>query len=76
VKYKRMHPEKQLGDGWTRWVQPVPKGYLMECCDCGLVHRMNFRTHRGRIQFKAQRASAYTKRARKRLRRASTTAKP
>ena len=25
------------------WVQPVKTGYLMECCDCGLVHRIDFR---------------------------------
>lgn len=25
------------------WVQPVPQGYLLKCCDCGLVHRMDFR---------------------------------
>ena len=25
------------------WVQPVQNGYLMKCCDCGLVHRVDFR---------------------------------
>ena len=25
------------------WVQPVKRGYLMKCCDCGLVHRVDFR---------------------------------
>lgn len=25
------------------WVQPVKKGYKMRCCDCGLVHRIDFR---------------------------------
>lgn len=25
------------------WVTPVHQGYLMECCDCGLVHRLDFR---------------------------------
>lgn len=24
------------------WVQPRRRGYYMKCCDCGLVHRMNF----------------------------------
>lgn len=28
-------------DGWSDWVHPVP-GYRMECCDCGLVHEMEF----------------------------------
>lgn len=25
------------------WIQPVPRGYRMSCCDCGLVHRIDFR---------------------------------
>ena len=37
------------------WVQPVKRGYRMECCDCGLVHIMNFRIHAGKIQFRAKR---------------------
>jgi hypothetical protein len=23
-------------------VHPVMKGYMMSCCDCGLVHKINF----------------------------------
>lgn len=29
-------------DGWTEWVTPA-QGYKMQCCDCGLVHEMEFR---------------------------------
>lgn len=25
------------------WVNPVKGGYLLKCCDCGLVHRFDFR---------------------------------
>jgi Zn-finger protein len=25
------------------WVQPKRRGYLMQCCDCGLIHKLNFR---------------------------------
>ena len=25
------------------WVQPTRKGYKMQCCDCGLVHIIDFR---------------------------------
>ena len=53
---KRMKIERELANGWTRWVQPVKRGYLMACCDCGLVHRMDFRVVDGRVQFRAQRA--------------------
>ena len=26
------------------WIQPIKRGYKMMCCDCSLVHTMNFRT--------------------------------
>jgi hypothetical protein len=26
-------------DGWCDWVHPLP-GYLMKCCDCGLVYEV------------------------------------
>lgn len=64
MKHKRIHVEKERKDGWSRWVQPVTTGYLLACCDCSLVHRLNFRVYKGRIQFKAQRAPAYTRRER------------
>ena len=25
------------------WVRPVMKGYRMACCDCGLVHKIDFK---------------------------------
>lgn len=28
-------------DGWCEWIHPLP-GYLMQCCDCGLVHEMQY----------------------------------
>jgi hypothetical protein len=24
------------------WIRPVKKGYKMMCCDCGLVHKIDF----------------------------------
>lgn len=43
------------------WVQPRRRAYLLQCCDCGLIHRMNFRVLKnGRgafIQFQAFRAT-------------------
>jgi hypothetical protein len=30
-------------DGWSEWVCPAPDSYLMKCCDCGLVHELQFR---------------------------------
>lgn len=26
-----------------RWMQPVEEGYKFCCCDCGLVHQLDFR---------------------------------
>lgn len=34
------------------WVQPIRRGYKMCCCDCGLVHKMDFRVVGRRIQFR------------------------
>lgn len=38
-RYKLM---VQRADGWCDWVEPVMAGYKMSCCDCGLVHDMQF----------------------------------
>lgn len=40
-RFKQMHGGR---GGWSEWVAPTPKGYLMKCCDCGLVHEMEFKT--------------------------------
>lgn len=48
------------------WLQPVRQGYRLACCDCGLVHRVDFRVVRGRIQFRARRNARATKRRRAR----------
>lgn len=29
-------------DGWTEWVMPNPEGYKIACCDCGLIHDLEF----------------------------------
>ena len=28
---------------WSDWVCPSPEQYFMKCCDCGLVHEMQFK---------------------------------
>ena len=53
------------------WQQPVMKNYLMACCDCGLVHGMDFRVvwnpkkKKNQVQFRAWRAPKYTSAQRK-----------
>lgn len=58
-------------EGWCDWVEPVMKGYLMQCCDCGLVHEMEFNiadTENGipmsepRVEFRMRRAMPEKKR--------------
>ena len=35
--------QEALEDGWCDWVCPKPQGYLMQCCDCGLIHEVESR---------------------------------
>ena len=61
MKYPR--PGEYNGE----WVTPVRNGYRMMCCDCGLVHEMDFRVKGGRIQFRVrrnERATMASRRAR------------
>lgn len=58
MKYKQYYEEEDTG--WTEWVEPVRKGYKMCCCDCNLVHNLNFRIHKGKIQFQVQRNNRAT----------------
>lgn len=30
-------------DGFSDWIKPKMKGYRMACCDCGLVHDLDFK---------------------------------
>lgn len=49
---KRIRPERgDYGRGFSRWVNPKMDNYFMACCDCGLVHEMQFRAfRRGRVR--------------------------
>lgn len=63
---------KNTDDG--EWCNPDPKGFSVRCCDCGLVHRVDFRIvwrQRGgrrvrRVQFRVFRDQPETKLQRKR----------
>ena len=37
-----VHEVENEGD-WSEWVCPDPEQYFMKCCDCGLVHEMQFK---------------------------------
>lgn len=57
MKFRR---EIENEDGWSDWIHPLD-GYKMACCDCGLVHNMQFRIDDiGRINFRASRNNRST----------------
>lgn len=39
-KFKKIHPISE--DGWSDYETPVMSGYKMACCDCNLVHDVDF----------------------------------
>ena len=40
-----IRPERgNFSRGFSRWIRPVMKSYLLACCDCGLVHELQFHT--------------------------------
>lgn len=49
---------KQVIEG--EWVQPIKKGYKMACCNCGLVHTVNFRIVNRKVQLQAFRNNKST----------------
>jgi len=38
----RFHRETKNNDEWTEWIMPKQPIYKMMCCDCGLVHDIEF----------------------------------
>ena len=62
----------------AEWVTPRRKYYGLGCCDCGLVHKMEFRlvdSWHGpgkKIQFRAWRDEPATKKLRKRSKKRRT----
>lgn len=55
---------KNLQDG--EWIKPIHDGFHFQCCDCALVHEMNFKVVNGDVMFMAVRLPKETARARKR----------
>lgn len=58
MKAKQKRFKKMIAGhgGWCDWQAPVMKGYLMKCCDCGLVHELEFKTF---AETKQRRGGAY-----------------
>ena len=43
MKFDTPRSDKKSKRGFTQWVQPRQQKYLMACCDCGLVHEIQFK---------------------------------
>jgi hypothetical protein len=43
--------ERKANGGWCDWIAPK-QGYRMACCDCGLVHTLQFKVVK-RVRTKA-----------------------
>jgi hypothetical protein len=47
------------------WTRPRKQNFREQCCDCGLVHRLDFRIVEGRIEFRTRRDDRATAAARR-----------
>ena len=63
AKFKRI---VELEEGYSEWLQPTMSHYKMACCDCGLVHDMQFKVVRviqdkgnGYLEVKSTRAGTF-----------------
>ncbi len=65
----KIREEEALHDGWTRWVYPLMDSYKMSCCDCGLVHDMQFRVTDSydRVEFRVRRNNRSTAQVRRHM---------
>jgi hypothetical protein len=55
----------QVVDG--EWIRPTRRKFREMCCDCHLVHDLDFRIVAGEIEFRARRNNRATAAARRQL---------
>jgi len=48
------------------WRTPPRKNFYRACCDCGLIHREEYRVRKGKIQYRVWRDKAETRLERRR----------
>jgi hypothetical protein len=53
---------------YGEWTRPRLRNFREQCCDCGLIHRLDFRIVDGQIEFRTRRDDRATAAARRRLR--------
>lgn len=59
------YPKLEDGDE----LRPQHRGFRLACCDCGLVHRINFRVKDGQVHLKLWREKRATAGVRRGMRR-------
>lgn len=52
---------------YGEWTRPRMNNFREQCCDCGLIHRLDFRIVDGRIEFRTRRDDRATAAARRRF---------
>ncbi len=62
VRFPKIRAKRDDPRGFTSWRRPFR---LLECCDCGLVHEMQYKAVDGKIYQRIRRAQGYTVRQRK-----------
>ena len=50
---------------YGEWTRPRMKDFREQCCDCGLIHRLDFRIVDGRVEFRMRRDDRATAAARR-----------
>jgi hypothetical protein len=53
---------------YGEWTRPRMRNFREQCCDCGLIHRLDFRIVDGQIEFRTRRDDRATAVARRRFR--------
>jgi hypothetical protein len=53
---------------YGEWTRPRMRNFREQCCDCGLIHRLDFRIVDGGIEFRTRRDDRATAAARRSFR--------
>jgi hypothetical protein len=50
---------------YGEWTRPRKKNFREQCCDCGLIHRLDFRIVDSKVEFRTRRDDRATSAARR-----------
>jgi hypothetical protein len=50
---------------YGEWTRPRRQDFREQCCDCGLIHRLDFRIVDGKVEFRTRRDNRATAAARR-----------